>query len=109
MDDSKSSVITTSLSEKVITNHPRTTQNMYFFLTCLTNLPHIIMTTIACVGGETQIGSTCVELKGAAHVPATRGYSISGTYCLEPSHWTLPFVSEQDKTVTADADLLAEF
>ena len=43
------------------------------------------------------------------YVPATRGYRISGTYRLDPSHWTLPAVSEQDKTVTAAVDLLAAF
>ena len=43
------------------------------------------------------------------YVPATRGYIISGTYRLDPAHWTLSAVSEQEKTVTAAASLLAAF
>ena len=33
------------------------------------------------------------------YVPNTRRYRISGTFCLNPTHWKLPVISEQDKTV----------
>ena len=39
-------------------------------------------------------------------VPATRGCRISGTYCLDPVHWTLPAVSEADRIVLALTVLL---
>ena len=35
------------------------------------------------------------------YVPTTRGYCISGTFRLDPTHWKLPAISEQDKTVVA--------
>ena len=40
-------------------------------------------------------------------IPATRGYRITGTYRLDPTHCTIPTVSEQDRTVEAATDLLA--
>ena len=43
------------------------------------------------------------------YVPTTRGYRRSITYRLGPFHWTLPVVSEQDKTVNAATNLLAAF
>ena len=35
------------------------------------------------------------------YVPSTRGYRISGTFRLDPTHWKLPVILEQDKTVVA--------
>ena len=40
------------------------------------------------------------------YVPTTKGYRITGTYRLDPTHWTMPTVSEQDKTIVAASDLL---
>jgi hypothetical protein len=39
----------------------------------------------------------------------TIGYRISGTYHLDPAHWTLPSVSEYNTTVSAATDLLTSF
>ena len=39
-------------------------------------------------------------------VPETRGYHILGTYRLDPAHWTLPTVSETDRTVLVATELL---
>ena len=39
-------------------------------------------------------------------VPSTKGYHISGCYCLDPTHWTMPTISEQDRTVSAATELL---
>ena len=41
-------------------------------------------------------------------VPITRGYRISGTSCLEPTHWKLPVILDQDKTLVAETELLEE-
>ena len=40
------------------------------------------------------------------YVPTTRGYRISGTFRLDPTHWKLPTISEQDKTGLAATELL---
>ena len=42
------------------------------------------------------------------YVPTTRGYRISGTFRLNPTHWKLPAISEQDKTVVAVTELLEQ-
>jgi hypothetical protein len=42
-------------------------------------------------------------------VPATKGYRISGTCHLDPTHWTLHTVSEHAKTLCAVTDLLTAF
>ena len=42
------------------------------------------------------------------YVPTTRGYRISGTFRLDPTHWKLPTISEQDKTVVAATKLLEQ-
>ena len=34
-------------------------------------------------------------------VSATRGYRIIETHQLNPSHWTMPTISEEDKTIRA--------
>ena len=57
--------------------------------------------TVSCVINHRQL------LK--CYVPATRGQRISGTYRLDPSHWMLPVVSKQDKTVITVANLLKAF
>ena len=43
------------------------------------------------------------------YVPVARGYIISGTYHLDPSHWMLPVVSKQGKTVPAVDNLTVAF
>ena len=43
------------------------------------------------------------------YVPAARGYRITDTYRLDPSHWALPVVSKQDKIVTTALYLLTTF
>ena len=43
------------------------------------------------------------------YVPSTRGYQISGTFRLDPTHWKLPVISEQDKMVVAATDLLEQY
>ena len=42
------------------------------------------------------------------YVPTTRGYHISGTFRLDPTHWKLPIISEQDKKVVAATELLEQ-
>ena len=42
-------------------------------------------------------------------VPNSKGYRISGCYRLDPTHWTVPSISEQDNTVRAAADLLKQY
>ena len=42
------------------------------------------------------------------YVPTTRGYRISGTFRLNPTHWKISTISEQDKTVAAATDLLEQ-
>ena len=37
-----------------------------------------------------------------------RGYRISGTFRLNPTHWKLPVIPDQDKTVVAATDLLEQ-
>ena len=39
-------------------------------------------------------------------VPVTHGYRILGTYRLNPTHWTMPMVSEADHIMLAATDLL---
>ena len=42
------------------------------------------------------------------YIPATRGYRLSGTYRLYPQHCRMPVTTEEDKTVEAAKELLAE-
>ena len=42
------------------------------------------------------------------YVPTTRGYRISGTFRLNPTHWKLPVISEQNKTVMTAPELLEQ-
>ena len=42
------------------------------------------------------------------YVPTTRGYRISGNLRLDPTHWKLPSISEQDKTVVVATELLEQ-
>ena len=42
------------------------------------------------------------------YVPTTRGYRITGTFCLDPTHWKVPKISEQYETVVAAAELLEQ-
>ena len=42
------------------------------------------------------------------YVPTTRGYRISGTFRLNPTHWKFPTISDQDKTVVAETELLEQ-
>ena len=42
------------------------------------------------------------------YVPTTRRYRISGTFRLNPTHWKLPIISEQDKTVVEATELLEQ-
>ena len=41
-------------------------------------------------------------------VPSSKGYRISGCYRLDPAHWSVPTISEQDKTVRAAAELITQ-
>merc|ERR1711966_293893 len=40
------------------------------------------------------------------YIPATRGYRLSGTYCLYPQHCRMPVITEEDMTVEAATELL---
>ena len=42
------------------------------------------------------------------YVPTTREYRISGTFHLNPTHWKIPTISEQDKIVVAATELLEQ-
>ena len=43
------------------------------------------------------------------YVPSTRGYRISGNFRLDPTHWKIPVISGQDKTVVAATELLEQY